>query len=275
MEFIENISKKEFENFVSTNNLKGHFMQSYYWGDVSKNKKFKPHYVGIKEDDELIATALLLEKHLISKYSFFYCPRGFVCDYKDTELLETFTAHLKKYCKKRNGIFLRIDPDIKLQNLDCEGNVLEGLDNHDLVNSLIKLGYKHKGFNKNFENNQPRYTFRLDISKGMEEVRKNLHPTTRKIINRGNVYNIELYRGDINDLDAFYDTMIDTSKREDLVLSPKEYYHTFYTTLNKQNMSDIYIAKINITELKKNYKSKIELIEKNIELANVKDDNIL
>ena len=160
MEFIENISKKEFENFVSTNNLKGHFMQSYYLGDVSKNKKCKPHYVGIKEDGELIATALLLEKNLISKYSFFYCPRGFVCDYKDTELLETFTSHLKKYCKKRNGIFLRIDPDIKLQNLNCEGNVLEGLDNHDLVNSLIKLGYKHKGFNKNFENSQPRYTFR-------------------------------------------------------------------------------------------------------------------
>ena len=122
MEFIENISKKEFEQFVSTNSNKGHFMQSYYWGNVSKSKKFKPHYVGLKENDELIATALLLEKKLISKYSFFYCPRGFVCDYNDDEIVETFTTYLKRYYKKNNGIFLRIDPDIKLQNLDCEGN---------------------------------------------------------------------------------------------------------------------------------------------------------
>jgi peptidoglycan pentaglycine glycine transferase (the first glycine) len=272
MEFIEQVNKEEFEQFVSTNLIKGHFMQSYYWGEVSKNKKFKPHYLGLKEDGELIATALLLEKHLISKYSFFYCPRGFVCDYNDDEVVKTFTEHIKKYCKKNKGIFLRLDPDIKLQNLDPEGNVIEGIDNHKLVEEMISLGYKHKGFNKNFENNQPRYTFRLDISKGIEEVRKNLHPTTRKIINRGNVYNIELYRGDASDIDAFYDTMIDTAQREDLVLSSKDYYNTFYTTLNKQNMSDIYIAKINIEELKKNYLSKIELIEQNIELANVKDD---
>ena len=269
MEFIENVSKKEFEKHAQKN---GHFMQSYYWGNVSTAKHFKAHYVGLKDDNEYVATALLLEKHLINKYSFFYCPRGFVCDFKDEDVVATFTEYLKKYCKRNHGIFLRIDPDIKLQNLDCEGNILDGLDNHSIVDNLIKLGYKHKGFNKNFENNQPRYTFRLDISHGIEEVRKNLHPTTRKIINRGNVYNIELYRGDINDLDDFYDTMIDTAKREDLVLSPKEYYQQFYTVLNKQNMSDIYIAKINIKNLKENYKNKIRLIEDNIELANVKDD---
>jgi len=271
MEFIENITKKEFEQFVSSHQ-KGHFMQSYYWGNVSKKKKFKAHYVGIKKDNKIIATALLLEKHLINKYSFFYCPRGFVCDYNDEKVVKTFTKYLKKYCKKNYGIFLRIDPDIKLHNLDCEGNIINGSDNYNLINKLVKLGYKHKGFNKNFENDQPRYTFRLDISKGIEDVRKNLHPTTRKIINRGNTYNIELYRGNLSDIDYFYDTMIDTSIKEDLVLSPKEYYHNFYMTLNKQNMSDIYIAKINIDELKENYKNKITLINKNIELANVKDD---
>ena len=49
MEFIEQVNKEEFEQFVSTNLIKGHFMQSYYWGEVSKNKKFKPHYLGLKE----------------------------------------------------------------------------------------------------------------------------------------------------------------------------------------------------------------------------------
>ena len=272
MEFVENLNKDEFDNFVK-NHQKGHFLQSFHWGEVSKEKKYKPHFVGIKQDGEIIATALLLEKHLIKKYCFFYCPRGFVCDFSDFELLKFFTDSLKKYCKKNHGIFLRLDPDIKLQDLDENGNVIESEnDNHELVNYMIKLGYKHKGFNKNFENNEPRYTFRLNINKEIDEVRKVFHPTIRQIINRGNIYQLEIYKGTADDLKVFYDTMIDTAKREYLVLSPIEYYENFYNILNKQNMSDIYVAKINIDNLKNNYKNKIELLHQEIDLASMKDD---
>lgn len=272
MEFIENISKSEYEQFVSTHSIKGHFLQSYYWGNVSKKKNYTPHYVGLKDNKKLVATALLLQKHVIGKYSFFYCPRGFVCDYNNIEVVKNFTTHLKKYCKKKKGIFLRIDPDIKLQNLDIEGNIIDGLDNHKLVDELIGLGYKHKGFNKNFENNEPRYTFRLDVGRGIEEVRKNLHPTTRNIINRGNIFNIKVYRGNIDNVKDFYDTMQDTAKREKLTIPSLEYYESFYSILNKEKMSDIYIAKINLNDLKKVYETKIDTIKQSIELANVKDE---
>ena len=270
MEFIENLKEKEFEEFVNKSK-KGHFMQSYYWGNVSSFKHFKPHYLGMKQDGKLIATALLLEKHLISKYSFFYCPRGFVCDYQNKEILKEFSTFLKKYCKKKHGLFLRIDPDIPLQKLDSDGNILEPL-NYELVDTLKKMGFKHSGFNKNFENDQPRYTFRLDISKGIEDIRKNMHPTTRKIINRGNIYHLDIYKGTKEDIKDFYDTMIETAERENLVLSPIGYYENFYEKLHEQNMSDIYLVKVNIEKLKKNYEEKIKVIHEEIKLASVKDE---
>lgn len=270
MEFIENLEKEEYEKFVNKNK-KGHFMQSYYWGNVSSFKHFKPHYLGMKKEGKLIATALLLEKHLIYKYSFFYCPRGFICDYQNKDVLKEFSTYLKKYCKKKHGLFLRIDPDISLQKLDSDGNVLEPL-NYDLVDNLKRLGFKHSGFNKNFENDQPRYTFRLDISKGIEEVRKNMHPTTRKIINRGNIYHLNIYKGNKEDMKDFYDTMIETAERENLVLSPIGYYENFYKKLHEQNMSDIYLVKVNIEELKKNYEDKIHVIHEEIKLASIKDE---
>jgi len=270
MEFIENLDEKEYEEFVQKH-IKGHFMQSYYWGNVSSFKHFKPHYLGLKENGKLIATALLLEKHLIHKYSFFYCPRGFVCDYKNLEVLKTFITNLKKYCKKRHGLFLRMDPDIPLQKLDSDGNVIEKL-NYDLIENLKELGFKHSGFNKNFENDQPRYTFRLDISKGMEDIRKNMHPTTRKIFNKGNIYHLNIYKGSKKDIKDFYDTMIDTAERENLVLSPIGYYETFYEKLHEKNMSDIYLVKGNIDDLKKNYEKKIKEIKEEISLANIKDE---
>ncbi len=270
MEFIENLNEEEYEEFVKTNK-KGHFMQSYYWGNVSSFKHFKPHYLGLKKEGKLVATALLLEKHLIYKYSFFYCPRGFVCDYNDSEVLQEFANDLKKFCKKKNGLFLRMDPDIPLQKLDSEGNVLEKL-NYSLVDDLKKLGFKHSGFNKNFENDQPRYTFRLDISKGIEEIRKNMHPTTRKIINRGNIYHLDIYKGTKEDIKDFYDTMIETAKRENLVLLPIGYYETFYEKLHEKKMSDIYLVKVNIEDLKKNYEEKIKTIQDEISLASIKDE---
>lgn len=270
MEFVENLQEKEFESFVS-NHQKGHFMQSYYWGNVASLKHFKPHYLGIKKDGNLVATALLLEKHLIGKYSFFYCPRGFICNYQDKEILTKMANFLKKYCKKNHGLFLRIDPDIPLQKLDSEGNVLEPL-NYSLIDELKKLGFKHSGFNKNFENDQPRYTFRLNINGGIEDVRKNMHPTTRKIINRGNVYHLNIYKGTEKDIKDFYDTMIETAERENLVLSPISYYENFYKKLHEHNMSDIYLVKVNIDDLKKNYKDKIKCIQEEISLANIKDE---
>ena len=37
---------------------------------------------------------------------------------------------------------------------------------------------------KNFENNQPRYTFRLNLDRSWEDIYGGFHPTTRKILNK-------------------------------------------------------------------------------------------
>ena len=105
MQLVENIDIKEYEEFVKNNPYKSHFMQSTAWGEVMKAKHFIPHYVGFKDGDNLVATALLLEKKLYGKYSYFYCPRGYVWNYKDFDLLKEITKLIKEYAKKKNAIF--------------------------------------------------------------------------------------------------------------------------------------------------------------------------
>jgi len=245
MEFVTDISEKEYENFV-LNHEKSHFMQSYYFGEIRKKKGFIPHYVGIKENGTLLATALLLEKKLIFKYSYFYCPRGFIIDYKNKELVTLFTKYLKKYSIEKNILFLRMDPDLNINT------------NLEVIDLLKNLGYKHKGFNKGFENEQPRFTFRLNLKRNIDELYKEIHPTTRKILNKGNQYNLNIYIGNNEDIDSFYETMIETAKRDKLIQSPIEYYKSFYEILNKKNMSDLYIAKVDINDLKQIYSNKLE-----------------
>ena len=64
-EFVEDIDKKEYEDFVFNSN-KSHFMQSYYFGQIQKSKEFIPHYVGLRKGKKLVASALVLEKKILN-----------------------------------------------------------------------------------------------------------------------------------------------------------------------------------------------------------------
>ena len=262
MKFIENVEKNKFNKFVENHKTKSHFLQSYDWGEFSKdNKNVTPYYVGLEDNNKLVATALLLQKKMPLGYSYFYCPRGFVCDYSNREVIKEFTDNLKKFIKSKKALFLKIDPDVKLQQLDIDGNVIEGLNNFDLVDYLKSLGYKHLGFNKAFDHSQSRYTFRLDLSQGIDSIKNNFHSTTKKVINKGNLYELEVYKNDEKYIDDFYRTMKDTAERENISIYSKEYYMNFYKDLHKDNHGDIYIVYLN-------KKKTLNVLNKNLEDLN-------
>ena len=133
-------------------------------------------------------------------YSYFYSPRGYVIDFNDFNLLETFTKELKKFAKSNKAIFIKIDPDVKRHDLDVDGNII-GNDNSRIIDKLKSLGYHHKGYNIDFVNEQPRFTFRLDLRLDFDTIYSNFHATTRKILNKKNEYELITYKGDISDID--------------------------------------------------------------------------
>ena len=256
MKIIENLDKKQFEEFVLNSN-KAHFMQSYAWGDVMKHKNFTPEYIGFEENNKLVGVSLLLKKRLNKNYCYYYCPRGFITDFNNLELVENISKELKNYGKKNKAIYIKIDPDIKRHNLSIDGQIDDSYNNYKLIDKLKTLGYKHTGYNVLFTNEQPRFTFRLNLDDTFENIYNNFHATTKKILNKGNEYKLNVYKGNINDIECFYETMKETAKRENLSCLPINYYKNFYEILNNENMSDIFICKVNINDLKNLYKDKI------------------
>ena len=125
MKFIENIDEKEYNNFLKKNN--SHFMQTIEFGKIKEDKGLIPHFVGLKDNNKLVATAMLLEKKLPFNLTYFYVPRGFTIDYNNKELLQEFTNELKLFCKKKKAIFLKIDPAIKRYTQDTDGNKIDGV----------------------------------------------------------------------------------------------------------------------------------------------------
>ena len=213
MQFTDHIDKKEYEEFVK-NHKKSHFLQSYAWGEVSKIRGLTPHYVGVKENNKLIATALLLEKKLLLGYTYFYIPRGFILDYSNKELIDFITKEIVNYTKTYKSLYFLIDPDIKLHTIDKNGEIIEGENNYELVEFLKNIGYKHKKLNYFFEGNQPRFTFRVNTKIKEEEIRNNYSKSVRRWIKTADKFKVETFIGKKEQIKEFVRLMKITEKRQ-------------------------------------------------------------
>lgn len=235
MRFVENLSKEEYQEFTKKH-PKSHFLQSYEWGQFCKQVKGQiPYYVGMKDDNEkLVATALLLAKKTPFGYSYIYCPRGFLIDYTNHAYIKVFTNFLKDFMKKHKVIYMKFDPDIKYQDIDSEAKKIEGGENnYELYDFMLSLGYKHGGFYKLYEGNQPRYTFRINLKKPWEEVEKVFSKTFQKSIRRSEQY--DLVMDNKVDVKGFYNLITQNSTKDDFNPHTEEFYQIFVDTLEENN----------------------------------------
>lgn len=273
MKFVYNIEKNKYEEFVKSNE-KSHFLQSYAWGEFSHAcRGLTAHYVGVEDNNSLVATALLLQKKLPLGYSYFYCPRGFIVDYYNEEVLSFFIKELKKYTKEYKSIFLKIDPDIIWSKRDCNDQEIK-LDNDPktIFSTLQKNGFKHLGFTKNFETMQPRYTFRIDMNNSLETIEDKFSKTTKQRIKKATSLNTNVRIGTREDLETFNYLMTVTENRKDFVSHDLDYYEKLYDIFNKDNKFLIFIGSINLDDIITKYENELETYKD--ELSSIIGDNL-
>lgn len=251
MKFVENINEDEYTKFVITHPY-SHFLKSYEWGELSKSRGLIPHYVGLKEKEKLVATALILEKKLPLGYSYYYIPRGYTIDYNNYELLKNFTFKIKEYAKKNKAIFFKIDPDIKLHTIDKNANIVnDGNNNYELVNYLKKIGFHRKKLNLYFENMQPRFTFRLDTTKDIDIIRKNYSKSVIRWIKVANKFGVEVKEAEKNEIKEFIRLMKITEKRQGFFSHEYGFYPKLYDLFSKIDAISLLIAYVNIDNILK------------------------
>ncbi len=251
MQFIKNLSEEEYTKFWETvpNN---HFLQSYEWGIVQeKNRNQIPCYVGLKDDDgKLVAAALLLKKKTPLKMCYFYAPRGYTMDFSNKKILNEFTKELKNYLKEENAIYLKLDPPIMYQEIDEEANKVEGgLNNYPIYNNFLNIGYKHKGFNKLYEGNQPRYTFRTYFKQfqTFEDVEKTFSKSFFRPVKRSYNYDLEVYLAD--EVKTFHDLIKLISERDGFHEYTYDYYNDVFQEFSKRGHIKVFNVKINPSKL--------------------------
>ena len=245
MKFVNNIDKDKYIKYWSECPI-SHFMQSYGWGQAQKlNRNQDPYYVGVVDDNgDILGCALLLKTKLPLGYSYFYSPRGFSLDFSNKDVLKVLTEGLKVFMKEHKAIYVKMDPPVSYQTVNTAAEKIDGENNYDLYNYLLELGYKHKGFNKLYEGNQPRYTFRTYFDKydSFEEVEKSIKKDYFKRVKNTRKYDVII--NESTDVNKFHELIKVISAKAGFHEYSLDYYTNVFNELSKENLVKLIEASI-------------------------------
>ena len=142
MKMIE-LTKEKFEEFAN-NSPYYNYCQTENYAEVMAKTGFEYTFIGYTTNDfEILAAGMFLIKK-IGSYFYAYSPKGFIIDYSDYVLVRRFSNNLIKYFKRRNIVFLKINPEIQISEIDK--NTYERINhkNQDILDNFRRLGYKRR-----------------------------------------------------------------------------------------------------------------------------------
>lgn len=249
MELIRNLDANIYREWNETHPI-GEVLQSEEWGQFKSKGEWTYELLGLSDQGQLIGACMLLKRKLpiIPRYMY-YASRGFLCDYTDKKIVEAFTHELVKHVKSNKGIFLKIDPCIEYREHDADGNLLsDGFNNQSIIDTLLNIGYKHKGISLNFDGIQPRFVYQLPLEGTLDDILARFHHKTRYNIKIASKKGVEIIEGDREDLVDFERIMRITGARDGFITRKLSYFEEMYDCLHPAGKLKLYLAKYNVKE---------------------------
>lgn len=205
---------KQMERFVS-NHPKGHFLQLPRWAEVKEFWQWRG--ILVYKEETIVGTMSVLIRPLPVGLSFFYVPRGPVCDREDPVIMSALFRAAEGLAREQRAILLLMDPD-------------ERLDNQPFREIMDAAGFWER-CSDGFGNIQAQNVFRLPLAgRTEEEVLAGFCAKTRYNIRAGARKGVQLRKfygsGEIPEevLEDFTALNRETGKRDHFTPRDKEYF---------------------------------------------------
>lgn len=233
MKFCE-VEESEFKEF-SESSKATNFLQSLEMYHRYQARGNEAYLVGVKDNKELKAVALLVSKTKVLNKKVFISPRGFLTDFeaKDfEEVLKTFTTDAKKFLKTKGGGLLEISPNIsRVPEVDDDGVPKDNMRESKETKLFEKYGYKNLG---EYEFVKWVYTLpteNLDDRNLLKHFRNDHRRTIRLSAER---YGMRLRELKISELDTLKSLTDDSAKRHGFVTPEIAYYEEMKKAYGKK-----------------------------------------
>lgn len=249
MKMIE-ISKEKFEEFANKNSY-SNYCQTANYGMVMSETGFDYSFVAYTTNDlEILAAGMFLTKKIGKRYYYAYCPKGYIIDYNDTELVKKFTRNLIRYYKRKKIIFLKINPEIPIATIDYKNN-FERITNENItiLDNLKSLGFKKRKELTPLELLQPKLTALVNLKE--YDVNK-LDKKFRSNILKSETNGLELEIADGTKIEVLYEFIKNMKDRN------VSYYRNIYNSFKRNELADLLLVKVNYEAYLINAKKRVE-----------------
>jgi peptidoglycan pentaglycine glycine transferase (the first glycine) len=203
MQIIEIASQQQLNNFVGSQKM-SQFLQSYDWAEFQAGVSGRVWRLGVLDNDELAASAVVITKELPMGKKYLYCPRGPIvakgADMKAT--VGVIFSRIKDLADETGAMFLRFEPLDKLNDYEIKADdVLKKT--HDV---------------------QPSKTLLLDLNKPTAELLREMQPKTRYNIKLADKKGVKFIEGGKDRFEDFWSLLDQTSDRDKFNPHGRNYY---------------------------------------------------
>lgn len=199
-----NLSQKQWDDFVRRNAADGGYLQSWNWGELQASTGRKIFRLAATGDKKILAAGLIVKHALPFGQSYFYLPRGPILAAGQTakETWKFLLSEIKKLAKTEKAIFVRLDPPLTDEEI------------------LTDAGFRNVG------QVQPKSTLILDLSLSEEKLLAQMKPKTRYNIKVAEKHQVKVKysRGENGAFEKFWQMMIKTAERDQIKTHSENYY---------------------------------------------------
>ena len=247
---LVNLTPGEFDDFAKYHPL-NNYQQSSKYARLMTNHGYDYDLIGLKNDQgQIVAASVILKRKITGNTRYGYAPKGFLLNYYDGEVLETFLKELKTHYKKQNFIFIKFNPEIitgdaskqdKWQ-MNYNGNVR-------IIDTLKALKVKRRLEIREFDLMEPKYNAFINLKyQNLYTIKRNYRKKIKRCLGNG----LSLTVGTYKDVDELYPLLKGKTNK------PIEFYRDFYNVFNQDNSIDLVFVKVDFNKYLQFVKDKYE-----------------
>lgn len=264
---INTINIQEYSEYLDTVDTVV-FQQSQYHAKKFEHDGWSVEFIQASQENEVYATCMLAYLPLMKVFKYCYVARGFLADYKDKDKLVKFTSSLKQYLKKKNVVYLEMDPEIDLVQRDKDGNVVEnGFNNYDVVENLKSGGFLQLPLKQGYDlSKECRFCSSIDLrGKTSDEIFNEFSSATRRNTRTAQKYNVHIRKLGVDQLHILDSMEKETSARQDFEAMSLDYFKNLYAFYGEDHVETL-LSYLDLDEyeqkIKKEYNTTLKSIEK-------------
>jgi len=222
-----------------------HLLQTAEWAQTKKFVGWEPDYLVWDEQQgqtyfhinqwpanhKIRAATVVLRRSLpfkgfSARMRILYTPKGPLLDWDDTPLRDRVIADLQSFARKQRAIFLKIDPDVQLDN-----NESHHAEDKPYKSSLLLQQSLHShGWHYSPEQIQFRNTMLIDLTASEAEILERMKQKTRYNIRLAGRKGVTIRRGNPDDYAMLFRMYAETSLRDNFTIRHEEYYRNIWST---------------------------------------------